>query len=151
MSARADLRLAAAALVGCALSLGCALPTSETTALPQPSRARFAEESGPILAGRCGDFACHGTPERPFALYAVGRRRMAPADAIAREPLREAEIDANWRATLGFLDAPRGRDTTLVRKALGIGGPGGHAGGAVFEAQSDPECRAIIAWIEGPG
>jgi hypothetical protein len=117
--------------------------------LSQPSRARFAEEAGPLLGKRCGDVSCHGDGARPYALFTPGRRRLDPTKTHGSEPLDEEEIDANWRAALGFLDAPRGRDTTLIRKALGVGGPGGHRGGAIFEAPSDPECKAIIAWIEG--
>ena len=116
--------------------------------LPQPSRELFGDEAGPLLEKRCGDGACHGMAERGFAIYAGGRRRADPADTYSTEPLTLAEIDANYRATLGFLDAPRAVDTTLLEKALGTGGPGGHLGGAVFEAPSDPECRAIVRWIE---
>lgn len=136
----------ALSLVGGACTV---IDASGMTPLAQPSRARFAEEAGPLLDRRCGDVSCHGVAERPYALFTPGRRRMDPADTYSQSPLTEAEIDANWRAALGFLDAPRGRDTTLVEKALGLGGPGGHRGGAVYEAPSDPECKAIIAWIEG--
>lgn len=146
-------RRTAALLTGLATlaASGCTLgePDGEGP-LRQPSRTAFALEAGPILAKRCGDFSCHGVDERPFSLYAVGRMRLASRDRYRPTPLSRAEVDANYGATLGFLDAPKGRDTTLVRKALGVGGPGGHRGGAVFEAPSDPECKAVTTWIEGP-
>lgn len=132
-----------------ALLASCALPEAQLEPLPQPSRAIFAEQAGPILAKRCCDPSCHGDAERPYALYAVGRRRLDPAATYAATPLGPDEIEANYRATLGFVDAPRGRDTTLIQKALAVGGPGSHHGGAVFEAPSDPECVAVIDWIEG--
>lgn len=117
-------------------------------ALLTPPRETFEAEAAPLLAKRCADVACHGTP-RPFSLYAVGRRRMDPRATYLADPLTPAELDANYHATLGFLDAPRPRDTTLLQKALGAGGPGGHRGGAVFAAPSDPECRALARWIAG--
>jgi hypothetical protein len=128
---------------------GCVVDPSAMTELPGPSRANFAVEAGPILAKRCGDYACHGNADRPYALYAVSRRRLAPADQFTSHPLTTLEWDANYRATLGFLDAPRGRDTTLIQKALAVGGVGGHKGGALFAAPSDPECQAILSWIAG--
>lgn len=133
---------------GLALS-GCVVDPSGTTALPFPSRATFADEAGPILAKRCGDYACHGKADRPYALYAVNRWRMAATDQYSSHPLTTAEWDANYNATRGFLDAVRGRETTLVRKALAVGGVGGHHGGAIFAAPSDPECQAILTWIAG--
>jgi hypothetical protein len=143
-------RVAALAVVAACVP-ACTLGADQgTTPLPRPSRAAFRAEAGPILAERCGDFSCHGVADRPYSIFAVGRLRLDPADRYRPTPLSGVELDADYDATLGFLDAPRGRDTTLVRKALGIGGPGGHRGGAVFEAPSDPECRAVIAWIEGP-
>ena len=133
----------------CAALGGCVVDASGRGPLPAPSRTTFAEEAGPILARRCGDYACHATADRPFALLAVGRRRLASADQYTAHPLTPAEWDANYWATLGFLDAPRGRDTTLLHKALAVGGSGGHKGGAVFAAASDPECQAVLAWIAG--
>ncbi|MCO4762529.1 MAG: hypothetical protein KC502_13545 [Myxococcales bacterium] len=129
--------------------LGCEVDSGPAMAVTQPSRATFVHEAGPILAARCGDYACHGNANRPFALYAVARRRLRAADNFTSHPLTEAELDANFAATTGFLDHDRPRDTTLVQKALGIGGKGGHKGGGVFAAPSDPECRALIRWISG--
>jgi hypothetical protein len=123
--------------------------SSGMTPLAAPSRATFPLEAGPLLAKRCGDYGCHGGADRPYALYAVGRRRLVLSDQYSSHPLTVAEWDANYDATRGFLDAPRGRDSTLIQKALAIGGVGGHKGGAIYAAPSDPECQAILAWIAG--
>ena len=134
------------ALVGLS---GCDVDSTGISPLPTPSRSDFAAEAGPILTERCSDYACHGNDVQPFALYAVSRRRLKPEDRFTSHPLSLDEVDANFHATLGFLNADRARDTTLIRKALGIGGTGGHRGGAVFEAPSDPRCRALMRWIDG--
>ncbi len=128
---------------------GCVVDPSGMTALPNPSRATFPVEAGLILAKRCGDATCHGNADRPYAMFAVSRRRLAAADQFTSHPLSTAEWDANYNATRGFLDASRGRDTTLIQKALAVGGVGGHKPGAVFAAPSDPECQAILNWIDG--
>lgn len=135
-------------VVASACAFAC-IDTGGLAYLPRPSRAEFESEAGPILAKRCGDASCHGAPEHPYRVFAVGRFRMEPGDVFTSKPLTSLEIDANYAMTLGFLDAPRARNTTLVRKALGLGGAGGHKGGAVFAHPSDPECRALTAWIEG--
>ena len=142
------LRLALAVPLFFAATACAAVDTDGVEALATPSRATFTDEAEPLLEKRCADGACHGM-DRPYSLYAIGQRRQVAADIYSPKPLTDAEIDANYVATLGFLDAPRPVDTTLLRKALGQGGPGGHRGGVVFEAPSDPECRAIVRWITG--
>ncbi len=121
----------------------CGPGTDATVPLAAPDRASFELEAAPLLAKRCGDVACHGTERHAFALYAVGRRRLRAADTFSSKPLTAAELDANFLATLGFLDAPAPVDTTLLRKALGMG----HGGDAVFAHPSDPECQAVLRWL----
>lgn len=105
-----------------------------------PALETFARAAGPLLEKRCADASCHGFADRPFALYAAGRRRANPADTFIAAPLTEDEIAANLDAVLGFLDTPRVRDSMLLQKALGRLG---HGGGAVFAHPTDPEFRAI--------
>ncbi len=112
--------------------------------LPDPDRALFAAEAGPLLEKRCADVSCHGVDGRPFVLYATGRRRLDPADNFLPTPLEPEEVDANYDAVRGFLDADAPRRTTLLRKALGAMG---HGGGAVFAHPTDPEMRALEAWV----
>jgi hypothetical protein len=131
-------------LIAAALT-GCGLNAAETLPLAEPSRAGFEREAAPLLAKRCGDVACHGTERHAFALFAVGRRRIRAVDTFSSRPLSVAELDANFLATLGFLDAAAPLDTTLLRKALGQG----HGGDAVFAHPSDPECLAVVRWLEG--
>lgn len=71
---------------------------------------------------------------------------MVAADSFLTKPLSKAEWDANYNALLGFVDDPAPRRTTLMRKALG---QLAHGGGAVMQAPSDPQFRAIEAWLLG--
>lgn len=123
----------------------------ERAPLRRPDRALFSEEAGPLLGKRCGDLGCHGDAARPYALYAEGRRRLPPLTTYSKEALLPAEEAANYVATIGFVDDDDPLRTTLLRKALGEGGAEAHGGGAVFEAQSDPECRAIVSWLRTEG
>ena len=132
--------LAVGVLAGCG-----GLSTDATVPLASPSRSGFEREAAPLLAKRCGDVACHGTERHAFALFAVGRRRLRAADTFSAKPLVAEELDANFLATLGFLDASAPLDSTLLHKALGLG----HGGGAVFAHPSDPECQAVVRWLNG--
>lgn len=132
--------------VGC--TVGCTVEAGPDEALREPSRLTYPEQAGPILARRCGDFSCHGNDVQAFGQFAVGRRRQLAGDRFTARPLTEAEWDANYRATLGFIDADRPTDTTLLQKALAIGGKGAHKGGPVFQHPSDPQCQAVRAWMQ---
>ena len=111
-------------------------------ALPSPDLVHFTEAVSPILEASCGSVACHGDASRPFALYAPRQRRADPGALFDKTPLTSAEVLANYRATLGFLDASAALETSLLGKSLGRLG---HT--AVFEAPGDPDCRALRAWI----
>lgn len=130
-----------------AAALGC------ESQVPPPSqpvvavdRAAFEAEAGPLLSKGCGDSKCHGQANRPLRQFAVGRHRMVAADQFSPKPLSKAEWDANFNAVLGFVDHPQPRHSTLMRKALG---QLAHGGGAVMQAPSDPQFRALEAWLLG--
>lgn len=124
---------------------GCVVESSDSP-LSEPSRATFAETVGEVLEERCGSSNCHGSERRPFALYAGLQRRMPPTPTFDKSLLSEEEVLSNYEATLGFLDDEEPTETTLIRKGLG---QLGHGGGIVFEHRSDPQCRALRAWIGG--
>lgn len=128
-------------------ALGC---ESQQPPPPQPllaaDRALFVAEAGPLLSKGCGDPACHGRGDRPLRLFAVGRYRMITSQQFSPKPLSEAEWDANFNAVLGFVDHPTPRHSTLLRKALG---QMAHGGGVVMQAPSDPQFRAVEAWLLG--
>ena len=127
-------------------ALGCGAGPMVEAPLPAPDRASFEATVGDVLARRCGAASCHGAAGRPFALFAAHQRRLPPTTTFDQAPLTPAELDANYAATRGFLNAESALETLLVRKALG---QAAHGGGPVFEHRSDPECRALRAWIEG--
>ena len=124
--------------------------TDPTAALvPQgvvADHSTFPHEVAPLLERRCGDAMCHGRPERPYALYAAGARRIDPSDTFKKTPLTVAEVEWNYLSTMGFVDSAAPRATPLVQKAIGHLG---HKGGPVFAAPSDPECQALTDWLSG--
>jgi len=128
---------------------GCAVDGADArvpvAALPA-SRDGFDREAGLLIAKKCGDAGCHGRAERPFALFATGARRMDPTETHLKTALRPQEVDANYASTLGFVDSTQPRETTLLKKAVGLLG---HKGGYAFEAPSDPMAKAIAAWLTG--
>lgn len=130
-----------------ALMLACAAcgDTGGSTTLASPDVARFETLVAPVLETSCASVSCHGDAQRPLALYAPRQRRLDPAARYDKTPLTPAEVRANYDAVRGFLDAASALDTTLVRRPLGYAG---HT--VVFEAPSDPGCRALRVWLEGP-
>lgn len=141
------LTLALALALTLALNLGCEsqqAPRSQLVAAAD--REQFEVEAGPLLSKGCGDPACHGRGDRPLRLFAVGRYRMITSEQFSPKPLSEAEWDANFNAVLGFIDHPAPRQSTLLCKALG---QLAHGGGAVWQAPSDPQVRAVEAWLLG--
>lgn len=124
--------------------------SAATQALLPPAvaagRLEFEVEVGPLLASKCGDSACHGRPQRPFTLFATGARRQDPIETHLKTALKPTEVNANYAATLGFIDSLQPRHTTLLKKSVGLLG---HGGGPTFEAFSDPAPRAIAAWLTG--
>lgn len=136
----------AAKLTVLLVALGCESQQPPALSVAAVDRAAFEVEAGPLLSKGCGDSKCHGRADRPLRQYAVGRHRMVAADSFLTKPLSKAEWDANYNALLGFVDDPAPRRTTLMRKALG---QLAHGGGAVMQAPSDPQFRAIEAWLLG--
>lgn len=127
--------------------LGCeSQQAPPAAAVPALDRAAFEAEAGVLLSKGCGDSACHGRADRPLRLFAVGRYRMITSERFSPKPLSKAEWDANYNAVLGFVDHPQPRQSTLMRKALG---QLAHGGGVVMQAPSDPQFRAVEAWLLG--
>ncbi|MBI2376618.1 MAG: hypothetical protein HYV07_21660 [Deltaproteobacteria bacterium] len=129
------LRFLHLALAGCGLTLG-------EDPCPSPDFEQFEEVVNEIFVARCGASSCHGTDARGFNLYGQRQRRRSPNGTFSSAPLTAEEVKSNYDSTLGFILEPAPLETVLIVKALG---GAGHL--AVFEHRSDPECRAVRAWL----
>ena len=141
--------LLAIALGGCTAGLEDAAPA------PELDRAFFRCNVQPVLAARCSFGECHASAQRPLRLYAVGRMRLDVGWDRLGEPLSEAELDANYEVSRGFI-ADVQADSLLLSKPLDT-----RAGGLYHRAQdlygdddvflstTDPGYARIAEWIAG--
>ncbi|MHC4137578.1 MAG: hypothetical protein ACYTDU_04515 [Planctomycetota bacterium] len=125
---------------------GLALLTLAVTALtfaaPGPPRSAapdllfFAREISGDLHARCA--GCHSDPE------SAGRLLLRPLGDPKR-PAR-AEVLANYRATLSFLDAEAPAESLLLRKALG---EANHTGGAIYTSRTSHDFLNLLHFAMG--
>ena len=122
---------------------------------PEPDYDDFVVEIQPMLTAQCASNGCHGSPDRPLTLYAVGYLRAEPE--FPETPLWEHELTAgelawNYDALrIRMLGAAEADDAKLLLKCLdpAIGGIS-HAGDLViFETRDHPEYVKLRDWIEG--
>jgi hypothetical protein len=134
---------------------GCAID-NPPAAIPALDRAAFRCTVQPVLAARCAFAACHGTRERPLALYAPGRERFQVGWDRPTAPITTAELDANFALASGFTTTTATGEPWLLAKPLAVGeggyyhrGADLYAAGDVFATRDDIGYRAIAAWIAG--
>lgn len=137
----------AAALLGSA----CDLPPGELERV-EADRDQFVAEAYPVLLADCGFPACHGTPDRFFAVYGPGRTRLDP-ETGPYDPPTEAEIELSYTRSLSMLAHPGGvRRSPLLSRPLSLSSGGSaHAGddpwgGPIYRSKQDPGYRALFFW-----
>lgn len=108
------------------------------------------------LIRRCSMLACHGQADHAFRVYSPGKLR-DPTLKVAtlnerNAPITLAEVQANKDSALGFTFNTDGtpESTMLVNKIIAPSQGGGeHVGGVVFRDLSDPDLKALYAWLGG--
>jgi len=137
-----------AALVGALLLAGCidGLGIDGTLAADVD---QFAATAWPTMALHCASSGCHGTPERPLALYARSEWRADPADLVADPALTDDELAHNAIASLAFVRDAQDVDAAalLARPLHPEAGGSDHGGGAQFADAEDPDYLALRAWV----
>lgn len=143
------------ALVAASALGGCTAGLQETAPAPELDRDCFRCNVQPVLAARCAFGECHASAQRPLRLYAVGRMRLDVGWDRLGEPLSQAELDANYEVSRGFI-ADVQADSMLLSKPLDT-----RAGGLYHRAQdlfgdddvflstSNPGYARIAEWIAG--
>jgi hypothetical protein len=113
-----------------------------TFAAPGPPRSAppdllfFAREIAGDLHARCA--GCHSDPES-------GGRLQLRLLGDPKRPAR-AEVLANYRAVLPFLDADAPAESLLLRKALG---DVNHAGGAIYTSRTSKDFQNLLHFTMG--
>jgi hypothetical protein len=140
------------------VSGGCSMDTgSDSASLPDVDYQYFLEKVYPVLETRCAFYACHGSRQRSFQIYAVGRmREILDPDPIFQNPLplTPTERERNFKMAAGMLygfDNPE--DSLLFSKPL-TGGTrhGGQTlfgGPNVFLSRGDPDYQTLLKWARG--
>jgi hypothetical protein len=127
--------------------------------------AFFSCDVQPVLARECSFPGCHGSTERPFAVYSPGRMRMSAEYGLARRAtpaedieagvhpsLTPVERNANYVQAMAFVrpDGSRQASQLLTRPLTVAAGGVYHApGGDIFQSPSDPGYTTILRWLDG--
>ena len=135
-------------LLAVVLLAGCVEPV-DPIVLPDADYALFVDTVQPVVSARCSNPSCHGSADRPLALYAAWQWRMNQEDLWSPPPLTEAELEHNFdqaRAFLVGIEEPL--DSPLLARPLDPDAGGAdHAGGVQFSDHTDADYRAIEDWI----
>jgi len=159
------LRLALGAWVTAlaALVFGSACSSVDSGHISQialPSRTEFKASVSPFMEKRCGALDCHGQVGRPLRLYSQFGLRMkaGPNDTRDTSPTTDAELTANYFATVGLepedirdslLSQGAFNDFLLLKKPLSLEGGGvRHKGGPVLRG-GDAGFDCLYSWISG--
>lgn len=137
------------AMAGPLMTAGCVDGLGVAEAVPDGDLAAFAAQVQPVLAEQCANPSCHGQPERPLAVFAVGLHRARPADLHLDAPLSAAELQGNALRVRSFMvGVERIDDCAVLRKPLAPSAGGWeHAGGTRFVDQSDAGYRSLADWL----
>jgi hypothetical protein len=116
---------------------GCADPASGRAAVARRDTSQFEHEVWPVLMRDCGFHACHGSPDRFFRVFGIGRARLFPEDEQlpnsgqikAMSNHVALERDYTLQFALAMIDPVDPSQSLLLRKPLAIeAGGSGHFG-----------------------
>jgi hypothetical protein len=143
--------LAALGLLG-----GCQADLDAAAAPADLDEAFFRCRVQPVLTKYCATFACHGDARRPYRLFARNRLRYGGTESDRNAFLRVAEQEANFAATVAFVDPARPDESLLTSKPLEEAAGGSfHRGakifrmGDVFVDAEDRELAVLREWTLG--
>jgi hypothetical protein len=114
----------------------------------------FVAEVQPLLADRCANPSCHGTPERPLEVFAVHKHRLDPDTVYLDAALTDDELGLGFLRASALVSPDEAPSLSpLVRKPLGVAAGGApHVGGVQFERDDDPDYLTLLAWVsDDPG
>ncbi len=131
------------------LLAGCAPEAEWVEVGPETNFDRYVADVQPIFEARCANPTCHGTADRPLALYAPRLYRLDDDRTWLDEPLTDEELELNHRRARAFLSEVA-EDCQLLRKPLDEDAGGAwHDGGDQFADTAEPEFLAVLDWASG--
>jgi hypothetical protein len=144
-------------LVTAATLVGCQAGLTDDAPLPKElDEAFFRCHVQPVLTKNCSMFACHGTPERYFRLYARNRLRYGIASESQRNSfLNQGERQLNYNAARAFIDLNVVDNSLLLKKPLELDAGGYYHGATllgtsnVFARIDDSEYKILVKWASG--
>jgi len=118
---------------------GCSQDFSQPATYARGNDNEFTNFVMPVLWRDCGFQACHGSGERFFRIYGVGRTRLelgktecmvgAPMPPCYYDALNGSERDFSLQSAQSFIDIDNPADSLLLRKPLAVeAGGADHAG-----------------------
>jgi hypothetical protein len=135
---------------------GCQRGLTDKSPLPARDEAYFRCHVQPIVTKSCSAFACHGSAQRYFHVFARNRLRLGGTEAQRNAILRTEEGAFNFDAARAFIDESALDESLLLLKPLEAKEGGYYHGGAtlfgkgnVFLNRDDPDFKIISAWVHG--
>jgi hypothetical protein len=129
----------------------CTQPSGELY-VPDRDPIEFRDAVYPVLMRDCAFPACHGTPDRFFAVYGPGRTRLDPTTGIY-DPPTSTEIALAFSRAESMLLSPEGPEASLfLRKPIPRSqGGAGHRGDdpfgtPVYRTTDDARYAALYHW-----
>lgn len=115
-----------------ASAMSCADPASGSVDVPMRNTSDFENQVWPVLRRDCGFHACHGSPDRFFRVYGIGRARLFPEDEQLMSGTNShvaLERDYTMQFALSMIDHDDPSRSLLLRKPLAVAAGGaGHLG-----------------------
>jgi hypothetical protein len=110
----------------------------------------------PVLTKSCAAFACHGSSERFFTVFARGRLRLGGDESERAAFLRDSERAFNFASAAAMVDVEVPERSLLLLKPLEPSAGGYYHVGAdlfggadVFASADDPDYRVLREWVLG--
>ena len=116
--------------------------------------ATFQNEVLPVLLRDCGFNTCHGSSDRFFRVWGIGRARLNPAEATYQQTT-QPELDYSKQMAEAMIDFDNPTQSLLLRKPLAVEAGGSDHLGAdqygrnVYRTVNDPGYLVLTRWVVG--
>lgn len=142
---------------------GCSQDFSKPATYARGNDNEFTNFVMPVLWRDCGFQACHGSGERFFRIYGLGRTRLdqgqtecrvgAPMPPCYYDTLNGSERDFSLQSAQSFIDIDNPADSLLLRKPLAVAAGGADHAGVdkfgrnVYRTPDDDGFLVLQRWV----